>query len=597
MKRIISKSVHFVQELINAHRSVIGLYDSLNDEVTELSYVDYVSKFDEDESKKKAKEMKDLLNDSKTDRSLSSFWRAFKHIVESRFQPHEKDDSSDIAIYPFAKRIKEEIDKLPETNDIGKETKDLISVLLEFHGRPLGILHVDSIFDQYLTYEKRAAILEFKTMIEEEFYEKRLNDFLDTINRILGESLNKSDVDSEKNFYNRLARSLCRLLGAKGAIIGLKGHDKYKIKGVAGEKISDLINGEISIEDEIIGLIIRSSNVFMIDLNKMNDKKESPFICAVKNASFNSCYYIPKLFQDENPGFIMFFDCEKNPYLSSPLKKELEFIGNEVFQIITHYIEHRKSLDNFYLLTVHDLLGFHKSIDTSCESLKAKYPYLLPDKHRMDFNKNIDDIINQSEASIELYKFVATNSGKTSLETNNMLKAYLYLLGEKGRKDIVNFYKLINSTFKSRELDLMRLNLNYKDNYERHKFITFESEVILHELAFVEVMNNLINNIEKYSIYGTPVKIDLDYVSDFYYRIHIKNQANKLPKKFAENPDLLFKLGERVDESKPGIGAGLYITRQLTTTWGGYIYLVYKQIDNKHAEFDFIIELPDNKGE
>ncbi|MFY0566937.1 ATP-binding protein [Archangium lansingense] len=112
----------------------------------------------------------------------------------------------------------------------------------------------------------------------------------------------------------------------------------------------------------------------------------------------------------------------------------------------------------------------------------------------------------------------------------------------------------------------------------------------------VQVLSNLLENADKYSREGAPVEIRLEMMEGLV-RVWVSDQGPGIPD---EQRDLLFtpfgRLRE-VGQDSPGLGLGLYISRQLAELQGGQLRL--EPADGRGTTFTFslpLISSPDRGG-
>lgn len=108
-----------------------------------------------------------------------------------------------------------------------------------------------------------------------------------------------------------------------------------------------------------------------------------------------------------------------------------------------------------------------------------------------------------------------------------------------------------------------------------------------------QVVENLLDNFEKYHLPETKLKIDSNR-TDTGWEIFFENIGRPLTNEFAENTYELFGYGVRFSTNKEGEGLGLFTARTLILEFGGDLTLKYeKDITGNKGVFTFRLFLPD----
>jgi len=110
------------------------------------------------------------------------------------------------------------------------------------------------------------------------------------------------------------------------------------------------------------------------------------------------------------------------------------------------------------------------------------------------------------------------------------------------------------------------------------------------------IVNNLLDNFDKYHIDGTKLKISCNK-NVVGWEIYFENYGRPLSKEYAENPYELFGYGVRfLSKSKTDIfgqGLGLFTSRTLIVQFGGDLTLKYYKSDKENfGTFTFRLFLP-----
>ncbi|XXF75321.1 PAS domain-containing sensor histidine kinase [Myxococcaceae bacterium GXIMD 01537] len=109
-----------------------------------------------------------------------------------------------------------------------------------------------------------------------------------------------------------------------------------------------------------------------------------------------------------------------------------------------------------------------------------------------------------------------------------------------------------------------------------------------------QVLSNLLENAIKYSPAGSPVGVHLA-LEEGLARVSVSDQGPGIPE---EERGRLFKPFERLGgpgKDSPGLGLGLYLSRQLVERHGGQLRA--EPTGNKGATFSFILPLDGGRGE
>lgn len=98
-----------------------------------------------------------------------------------------------------------------------------------------------------------------------------------------------------------------------------------------------------------------------------------------------------------------------------------------------------------------------------------------------------------------------------------------------------------------------------------------------------EIVANLLDNAGKWA--GAQVSVDIQAGADEVTRIVVEDDGPGLP---PEALEVVFNLGERLDEQAPGSGLGLAIVKDLATLYGGRVWLQASPLGGLAA----VLELP-----
>jgi len=85
-----------------------------------------------------------------------------------------------------------------------------------------------------------------------------------------------------------------------------------------------------------------------------------------------------------------------------------------------------------------------------------------------------------------------------------------------------------------------------------------------------QVFTNLLQNARKYSAADAPIAVDIETVSDMV-SVAVRDQGIGIPEDDRERVFAAFQRAGNVDSNTPGLGLGLFITRQIVRAHAGEI--------------------------
>ncbi len=497
-----------------------------------------------------------------------------------------------------------EIDTIYDTGKTidGIPEKDHVIIPIIAHNRKLGVLYLASTHAEHFKYFDRTRLINFSKEIGVEIFEAKMIATFQKLNHHLGESI--EGRLKENDFLDKLAEEVVNLLGSEGAIIlwtQSQNTTHYQVAGRAGILKNYFGNKYLVAADSNIWGNT-SSNVEFISIQLGNSLEEDN----LKSMGYKSYIKVYMNTQRFN-GIITLFDFKNQCKVTPSLKEELRLLGLEVERVLIRYFVNQGTLNSIRSYLGHDLTSILGAIDGACNHLDKIKVENLHD--RSIYNRRVEDIRGYVDYGNDLLDFFLQNLHDEDItktfEKGKGVPAFVSKLKKELSKPNAriskfddsedlrfnSIYEIILSVLQSKNLfsELKRNRNNIPVLTGKLKDIP---DLWIHKDAFRQVVNNLLDNFEKYRIPNSELNISLrDSITGWH--IVFENFGLPLSKFYEENTDELFGYGERFRKDKKGQGLGLFISKEIITEFGGSLDLSYFRIEKQNkASFSFIVFIP-----
>lgn len=537
------------------------------------------------------------LTDEEKEESLS--YKCIKqNILISKYSTicDEEDKAKDeVENSIFACKLLAEEDFLSTVNIEELDEKDRIIFPVVSHNRKVGVLYLISDKKRHFQYNDRIRLANFVYNVGVELFETKLFNALTELNKSTAELGLGNDVKKENRFKEDVVKSVASLFNSNAAVIlwqEYKTRD-YSTFGLLGEKINCCFgkNTNFSKTDLIFERHQHIAPVSIVDIESSN----ATLFKKLEGTSYKSCIRIP-MFDSEKSiiGWILLFDNHKSA-ISDSLNSEAKLLSQELFNSIETYYKNKNHISFIQGLISHDISSKLRSIYGANSNFKRYSKYIYDISEYNAFNKNCQDIENYTELGRKLLDFFVNETSQAQISkgaAKNMgIKAYcLYV-----KKDFIKYgdeykvdvYEAINSVLHSNKQFLNANGISYfidkQSNWEIPR-------LWVNHYIFMEIVENLVDNVRKYSIPRTKFSIKLEKVI-MGWDIIFENVGKKLPESVEDNTDAVFEFNLKFNKTE-GYGNGLYYCREILRQYGCNLYLNYTLEENNiNAKYSFKIHL------
>jgi signal transduction histidine kinase len=447
-------------------------------------------------------------------------------------------------------------------------------------------------------------LVNFAQEIGVEIFEAKMLTTLQKLNQLLNAVLEKNI--SEELFMDSIAEETAKLFGAEGVVILWKqaqNTSHYQVTGRAG-KIKHFFG---------IKQYVSSSHSIWnnpTDYISYTLKEDSKVEKLIGQLGYGSYMHIPMQIKTQSfNGYITLFDVKRKSQVTPSLREELKLLAIEVEQVMLRFFVNQEVMKGIRATIGHDISSILRSINGVCDHLDRIN--VTDNVHKRNLQKQIGDIRGYMHYGKNLLDFFfdRLNEKDTTKTFDNYknIPAFAEMLKEEMSHDELLCIQSYNENVQSNENDIYNIILSVlqaKNIFAKLDFFGSSYPILDRKLRLIPslwinkevirlIVNNLLDNFEKYHLQETKLKIDSNK-TDTGWEILFENIGRPLTKEFAQNTYELFGYGVRFSSNVEGEGLGLFTSRTLILQFGGDLTLNYqKDISENKGIYTFRLFLPD----
>ncbi len=599
-KRYEEITTHALQLSLAKH-AIFFEYDAIENNLkpvvvrSNIMFADNVRKNIESEKIILAK-IEERFNNLTDEEKTSSF--SYKCIKQNQFISKysticEKEDEDLVENSIFACKLLCDYEFNSTVNIEELNEKDRIIFPVVSHNRKVGVLYLISDKYRHFQYNDRIRLANFVYNVGIELFEAKLFNTLTILNKATADLGLGGSVEKERKFKNEIVKTVANLFNSNAIVILWQEYitGSFSTFGLLGDNINYYFgeNTAFANTDEIFKDHEKAVSIINIE------ESQAPLFKNLHKTSYKSCIRIPIYNHEQiTIGWILLFDNHKSS-ISDSLNSEAKLLSQELFKAIETYYKNKNHMSFIQGLLTHDMNSKLRSIYGANSNLKKYAKYIYDFSEYNAFIKNCQDIETYTELGRQLLDFFATETSEAQIRKgaakNVGVKAYCTYVKRDfikfGKKSKANIYEAINSVLQSNKQFLNANNITFL--IDAQPFKTIPKLWINHDI-FVEIVENLVDNVRKYAIPNTKFIISLEKQM-LGWDIIFENKGKRLPENIEKHTEDVFTHGLKFNKLE-GSGAGLYYCREILQEYGCNLYLDYTiEDDNINANYSFRIHI------